>query len=105
MKSCAEAKEEIIKDTFNKNVDCLECDLASLESIKNFVSSIEKSRYFNKRQIKNILYNIFETILLRRKTLGCVGKQRRSHVVSQKVHQRRLRVSFRSEPFRPLLPH
>lgn len=49
MKSCADAKEEIIKDTFNKNVDCLECDLASLESIKNFVSSIEKSRYLNNR--------------------------------------------------------
>lgn len=57
MKSCAEAKEEIIKDTFNKNVDCLECDLASLESIKNFVSSIEKSRYFNEiYKTKNRLY-------------------------------------------------
>jgi hypothetical protein len=39
-----ETKEQISKETFNKNVECMECDLASLESIKKFTDSINKSK-------------------------------------------------------------
>lgn len=45
MKMCAETRNEIVKDTFNKNVECMECNLASLESIKNFADNINKSNF------------------------------------------------------------
>lgn len=44
MEKCLETKEQISKETFNKNVECMECDLASLESIKKFTDSINKSK-------------------------------------------------------------
>jgi NAD(P)-dependent dehydrogenase (short-subunit alcohol dehydrogenase family) len=46
MSSCEEAKNEIITKTFNKKVKCLPCDLASLQSIKEFVDEINKKEKF-----------------------------------------------------------
>jgi retinol dehydrogenase-13 len=43
MKKCEETKNEIINKTFNKKVECSKCDLASLESIKEFVNKINES--------------------------------------------------------------
>lgn len=43
MDKCLKAKEEIISETFNKKMECVECDLASLESIKRFTETIKKS--------------------------------------------------------------
>ena len=42
IESCERAKQEIIQETYNKNIKCVECDLASLESIKNFTDKIKK---------------------------------------------------------------
>lgn len=36
MKKCEEIRDEIILDTENRNVHCLECDLSSMESIRKF---------------------------------------------------------------------
>lgn len=44
LKACSEARKEIVNETFNKNVECMECDLASLESIRNFVRAINESK-------------------------------------------------------------
>lgn len=38
MKKCEEAREEIFLETKNKYVYCRQCDLASLDSIRNFVA-------------------------------------------------------------------
>lgn len=38
MKKCEEAREEIVLETKNKYVYCRQCDLASLDSIRNFVA-------------------------------------------------------------------
>lgn len=43
MKKCLEAREDIINHSYNKNVECMLCDLASLESIKNFADNINQS--------------------------------------------------------------
>ena len=43
IQSCIETKDEIVKETFNKNVECMYCDLASLKSIKEFTEKINKS--------------------------------------------------------------
>lgn len=43
MNACSEARKEIVNETFNKNVECMECDLASLESIRKFVNEINSS--------------------------------------------------------------
>lgn len=52
MEKCMETKKEIVNQTFNKNVECMMCDLASLESIKSFTNQIQKSKnYF---LIKNL---------------------------------------------------
>ncbi|KAJ6650011.1 Retinol dehydrogenase 13 [Pseudolycoriella hygida] len=42
MKKCEEARAEIVVDSNNGNVYCRECDLASFESIRKFVSQFEK---------------------------------------------------------------
>lgn len=39
MKKCESAREEIVLETKNKFVYCRECDLASMDSIRNFVST------------------------------------------------------------------
>ena len=46
MDKCQKAKAEIINETFNKNIECRLCDLASLESIKTFTDQINKGIYF-----------------------------------------------------------
>ena len=55
LKACSEARKEIVSETFNKNVECMECDLASLESIRNFVRAINESK---KRQTNIKLANV-----------------------------------------------
>ena len=42
IESCNKVKQEIMKETFNKNIECVECNLASLESIKMFTEKIKK---------------------------------------------------------------
>lgn len=37
MKKCEKVREEIVLESKNKHVYCRECDLSSLESIRNFV--------------------------------------------------------------------
>lgn len=37
MKKCEEVRDEIILDSKNRHVHCMECDLSSMESIRNFV--------------------------------------------------------------------
>ena len=44
MKKCESARDEIISETFNKKVDCVQCDLASLKSIREFVEHIKESK-------------------------------------------------------------
>lgn len=41
MKRCNEARDDIMLDTKNSNVYCKKCDLASFESIKNFVKEFK----------------------------------------------------------------
>ncbi len=43
MKKCEETRKEIVENTFNKSVECVKCDLASLASIKSFVDQINQS--------------------------------------------------------------
>lgn len=43
MKMCDEVRREIVDETFNKNVHCMECDLASLKSIREFVNQFNQS--------------------------------------------------------------
>lgn len=40
MKKCEEIRDEIILQSANKNVHCLECDLSSMQSIRNFVKAL-----------------------------------------------------------------
>lgn len=52
MKKCEETREEIVLDTKNKFVYCRPCDLASLESIREF------AKRFNEEQPRlDILIN------------------------------------------------
>ncbi|XP_034129783.1 retinol dehydrogenase 12 isoform X2 [Drosophila guanche] len=44
MKKCEEAREEIVLETKNKYVYCRECDLASLDSIRNFVAAFKREQ-------------------------------------------------------------
>lgn len=48
MQKCYAARNDIISQTFNKNIECMECDLASLESIKRFSEELKKSYTENK---------------------------------------------------------
>lgn len=48
MKKCMEAKYEIIDETWNKKVECIKCDLSSLESINEFVEQFRKGGCFFK---------------------------------------------------------
>ncbi|XP_026841521.1 retinol dehydrogenase 12 isoform X2 [Drosophila persimilis] len=52
MKKCEEAREEIVLETKNKYVYCRECDLASLDSIRNFVAAFKREQ-----KTLNILIN------------------------------------------------
>lgn len=40
MKKCKKVADEIIADTENENVYCIECDLSSMESIRKFVEKL-----------------------------------------------------------------
>ncbi|CAF1491833.1 unnamed protein product [Adineta ricciae] len=53
MKKCEEAREKIVVDSFNTNVVCRECDLASIESIKNFAEQINKDEKYLHLLINN----------------------------------------------------
>lgn len=44
MKKCEEAREEIVLETKNKYVYCRECDLASMDSIRNFVATFKREQ-------------------------------------------------------------
>jgi len=69
-----ETKNEIIQTTGNKNIDVLNCDLASFESIRNFCTEF-KTKYdqlhilinnagtwdFKRRESKDSIENIFAT--------------------------------------------
>ncbi|TDG47115.1 hypothetical protein AWZ03_006552 [Drosophila navojoa] len=44
MKKCEEAREEIVLETKNKYVYCRQCDLASMDSIRNFVSTFKREQ-------------------------------------------------------------
>lgn len=37
MRKCEEVRDEIMLDSKNRHVYCMECDLSSMESIRNFV--------------------------------------------------------------------
>lgn len=37
MKKCEEVRDDIIVETKNTNVHCMECDLSSMDSIRQFV--------------------------------------------------------------------
>lgn len=37
MKKCEEVRDDIILQSKNRNVHCMECDLSSMDSIRNFV--------------------------------------------------------------------
>jgi hypothetical protein len=56
MNSCEKARDDIIKTTFNKRVECMSCDLASLQSIKQFVNELNESIFtFGKSQTRQQL--------------------------------------------------
>lgn len=40
MNKCEEVRDEIILESANKNVHCLECDLSSMKSIRKFVKEL-----------------------------------------------------------------
>lgn len=42
MKKCEEIRDEIILESNNANVHCLQCDLSSMETIRNFVKKYVK---------------------------------------------------------------
>ncbi|KAM8714247.1 hypothetical protein ACLKA7_014391 [Drosophila subpalustris] len=44
MKKCEEAREEIVLETKNKYIYCRECDLASMDSIRNFVATFNREQ-------------------------------------------------------------
>ena len=44
MRKCMEAKYEIIDATWNRRVECIRCDLASLDSIRQFVDEFRKGQ-------------------------------------------------------------
>ena len=46
LKKCEETREKIVAESFNTNVVCRECDLASVESIKSFVEEINKNEKY-----------------------------------------------------------
>lgn len=45
MKKCMTVKDELVSQTFNKNVECRQCDLASLKSIKEFVDRFNQGKW------------------------------------------------------------
>jgi NADP-dependent 3-hydroxy acid dehydrogenase YdfG len=53
MKKCEETREKIVADSFNTNVICRECDLASIESIKKFAEEINKNENYIHLLINN----------------------------------------------------
>ncbi len=53
MKKCEETREKIVTESFNTNIVCRECDLASIESIKNFAEEINKNEKYLHLLINN----------------------------------------------------
>ena len=53
LKKCEQTREKIVSDSFNTNVVCRECDLASIESIKNFADEINKNEKYLHLLINN----------------------------------------------------
>ncbi|ALC42025.1 CG30491, partial [Drosophila busckii] len=44
MKKCEEAREQIVLESKNKYVYCRECDLASLDSVRNFIAAFKREQ-------------------------------------------------------------
>lgn len=40
MKKCEQVRDDIILESKNKHVHCMECDLSSFQSIRNFVNEL-----------------------------------------------------------------
>ena len=53
MKKCEATREIIVADSFNTNIVCRECDLASIESIKHFAEDINKNEKYLHLLINN----------------------------------------------------
>ena len=53
LKKCEETREKIVADSFNNNVVCRECDLASIDSIKSFAEEINKNEKYVHLLINN----------------------------------------------------
>ncbi len=53
MKKCEQARDKIIAESFNTNIVCRECDLASIESIKHFADDINKNEKYLHLLINN----------------------------------------------------
>jgi NAD(P)-dependent dehydrogenase (short-subunit alcohol dehydrogenase family) len=43
MTKCEQTREKIVADSFNNNIVCRECDLASIESIRRFADEINQN--------------------------------------------------------------
>jgi short-subunit dehydrogenase len=52
MEKCEKVAEEIRKETNNPKIECMECNLASFDSIQNFVAKIRE-----RNQTINVLIN------------------------------------------------
>lgn len=62
MKKCEEICDEIILESKNKHVYCLECDLSSMDSIRNFVKQLVWKQYsccYMMRLMKSFFFFIF----------------------------------------------
>ena len=46
MKKCEVTREKIVAESFNTNVVCRECDLASIESIKRFAEEVNQNEKY-----------------------------------------------------------
>jgi short-subunit dehydrogenase len=58
MEKCEKLAEEIRKETNNPKIECMECNLASFESIQNFVAKIRE-----RNETINVLINNAGNIL------------------------------------------
>lgn len=85
LKKCDEARKLIILESKNKNVYCRELDLASFQSIKNFV------KHFKAEQVSLTIIrflHILHDLLL--ESLGYFDQQCRRHALPANVDKRRI---------------